>query len=136
MMRIELDSRLPEISRALDLVRDFSERHALAERDESSLCIVLDELLTNAIRHGLRDEPGHAITVSLDCRDGEIVLEVEDDGVEFDPTRAAPPVTTGTLSERTTGGLGIAFVRELADAVAYERSDGRNRLTVRRRVSG
>jgi two-component sensor histidine kinase len=43
--------------------------------------VVLDELVSNVIHHGLKDSKEHFIEVSLH-RDGhDLVVEVEDDGV-------------------------------------------------------
>jgi serine/threonine-protein kinase RsbW len=135
MMRLTIDSRLPEIRRATDLVEEFRARHDLPARDADALCVVLDELISNSIRHGLGEVPGHDISVALDYAGGEITVEIEDDGVAFDPTAAPAPVLAGTLAERKLGGLGIAFVRNLTDSIEYRRVAERNRVTLRRRVA-
>jgi anti-sigma regulatory factor (Ser/Thr protein kinase) len=134
MMRLTIDSQLPEIRRATDLVEAFRVHHELPSRDADALCVVLDELLSNSIRHGLAEVAGHEISVALDYAGGEITVEIEDDGIAFDPTLAPPPVVTGTLAERKIGGLGIAFVRNLTDSIEYRRVAQRNRVTLRRRV--
>ena len=134
MMRLTLDSRLPEIERATELVRELCARHGLPGRDADALCIVLDELLSNAIRHGLDGAAGHEIGVALDYADGVVTMEIEHGGVAFDPTRAPAPVLAGTLAERKPGGMGIAFVRNLTDSFEYERVAERNRVVLRRRV--
>ena len=134
MMRITIESRLPEIARAMDLVRELRERHGLPQRDADAMCIVLDELLSNTIRHGLGGAAGHEIALALDYADGEVMVEIEDDGAEFDPTRAPAPVLAATLAERKPGGVGIAFVRNLTDSFEYQRVADRNRVVVRRRV--
>jgi PAS domain S-box-containing protein len=47
------------------------------------LALILNELLTNAVKHGLRQEPG-AIRVCFDTDGDCFVLRVEDDGPGFD----------------------------------------------------
>ena len=134
MMRLVIDSQLSEIRRATELVDEFKARHGLADEDANAIHVVLDEILSNAIRHGLAGAPSHAIAVTLELSKGEIMVEVEDDGVAYDPTQAPAPVLAGTLGERTEGGLGLAFVRSLTDSIEYRRIDGRNRLVLRRRI--
>jgi len=134
MMRLVIDSRLSEIRRASELVDEFKARHGLADDDANAIHIVLDEVLSNSIRHGLGGAASHAIAVMLELSDGEITIEVEDDGVAYDPTQAPAPVLAGTLEERTEGGLGMTFVRGLTNAIEYQRIDGRNRLVLRRRI--
>jgi sigma-B regulation protein RsbU (phosphoserine phosphatase) len=115
-------------------VDEFKARHGLADDDANAIHIVLDEVLSNSIRHGLAGAASHAIAVMLELSDGEITIEVEDDGVAYDPTQAPAPVLAGTLEERTEGGLGMTFVRGLTNAIEYQRIDGRNRLVLRRRI--
>jgi anti-sigma regulatory factor (Ser/Thr protein kinase) len=102
--------------------------------DANAIHVVLDEILSNSIRHGLAGAASHAIAVTLELSEGEITVEVEDDGLAYDPTRAPAPVLAGTLDERKLGGLGVAFVRSLTDSIEYRRIDGRNRLVLRRRI--
>jgi anti-sigma regulatory factor (Ser/Thr protein kinase) len=135
-MRLVIDSQLSEIRRVSKLVDEFKARHGLADEDTNAIHVVLDEILSNSIRHGLAGVASHAIAVTLELAEGEIVIAVEDDGVAYDPTQAPAPVLTGTLEERTEGGLGLTFVRALTDAIEYRRIDGRNRLVMRRRITG
>jgi len=134
MMRLVIDSRLSEIRRATELVDEFRALHGLGDEDTNAIHIVLDEILSNSIRHGLHGAASHAIAVTLDLAGGEIRIEVEDDGVAYDPTQAAAPVLAGSLDEARDGGLGMTFVRGLTDSIDYRRVDGRNRLVMRRRV--
>jgi anti-sigma regulatory factor (Ser/Thr protein kinase) len=136
MMRLVIDSQLSEIRRASELVDQFTARHGLADEDANAIHIVLDEILSNSIRHGLAGEASHSIAVTLELSDGEIMVEVEDDGVAYDPTLGPAPVLSGTLEERTEGGLGMAFVRGLTNTIEYQRVAGRNRLVLRRRIGG
>jgi anti-sigma regulatory factor (Ser/Thr protein kinase) len=134
MMRLVIDSQLSEIRRATELVDEFKACHGLADNDANAIHIVLDEVLSNSIRHGLAGAPSHAIVVTLELSGAEIRVEVEDDGVAYDPTQAPAPVLAGTLAERNEGGLGVTFVRQLTDSIEYRRIDGRNRLVLRRRI--
>jgi len=135
MMRLVIDSQLSEIRRAAALVDEFRVRHGLGDEDTNAIHVVLDEILSNSIRHGLAGAPSHEIVVTFELSKGEIVLAIEDDGVAYDPTDAPGPVLEGTLEERTTGGLGMAFVRALTDSIEYRRIAGRNRLVLRRRLT-
>lgn len=134
VMRLVIDSQLKEIRRAMELVDEFQVHHGLADNDANALHVLLDEILSNSIRHGLAGAASHAIAVTLELSEGEIMVAVEDDGVAYDPTQATAPVLAGTLEERKTGGLGLAFMRSLTDSIEYRRIDGRNRLVLRRRI--
>lgn len=96
--------------------------------------LALDELAANVAMHGA----GTARELRIACRRtaAELVVQVEDDGPAFDP-RTVPSPDLGVPAEhRPTGGLGIHLLRELSDRFDYVREDGRNRVTLRRRVDG
>lgn len=48
------------------------------------LALILNELLTNAAKHGVKDHARHGVRVSLTSQDGRLALCVEDDGEGFD----------------------------------------------------
>lgn len=136
IVRLSISNELAGIRRAADMVDSFCRRHALPEREANAIHVALDEVLNNVIRHGCADSKPHAISVSLNMSAGEITLEVEDDGVPFDPTQVGVPVLGGPLSERKIGGLGLVFVCALTDSIAYRRVANRNCLVLRWRVAG
>ncbi|MDB5365652.1 MAG: integral rane sensor signal transduction histidine kinase [Rhodospirillales bacterium] len=74
---------------------------------------ILDNLLTNAVRHA---PDGGLVRLTAQHRDGSLAIEVADSGAGVSPTmreRLFEPFVTG----RADGtGLGLAIARELADA--------------------
>jgi serine/threonine-protein kinase RsbW len=100
--------------------------------------VSLDEVLANVIRHGLAGRGESArVELELQLDAGEpprCELLVSDDGPEFDPLAAEAPDTTLAVEDRPIGGLGIELVKRLMDEVRYERSGGRNRLRLARRL--
>ena len=48
------------------------------------LALILNELLTNAVKHGLKDDAKQSVRVGLTERDGNFELYVEEDGPGFD----------------------------------------------------
>ena len=90
--------------------------------------IALDEVVSNVLNHG--GDGGADPTVQVDVRvaDGQVAVEVADDGAAFNPIAADAPDTTQSIEDRPVGGLGIHLVKTLMDSVAYDRADGRNLL--------
>ena len=88
----------------------------------NAVMIAIDELVTRVLGHG----GARRVTVNADVADGRIGLEIEDDGVAFDPLAADTPDTTASVDARKVGGLGIHLVRTMMDEVAYARRDDLN----------
>jgi anti-sigma regulatory factor (Ser/Thr protein kinase) len=71
------------------------------------------------------------IAVELERNGATLVARIEDNGRQFDPTRAPPPVVATSLEQAKVGDLGIHLMRSFASGMDYERREGRNRLTLR-----
>ena len=48
------------------------------------LALILNELVTNAVKHGIEDHARQGVRISLTDQDGRLALSVEDDGEGFD----------------------------------------------------
>ena len=64
-----------------------------------------------------------------------ITLEFADNGVAFNPLLAAMPDLDQDVETRQIGGLGIHFVRQMADSASYVRADEAGDLVNRLRIS-
>ena len=119
----------------------FADENALPPGVAGQLCLVLEELLANLVRHGIGgvpppEPPGyHHAVVSLARRGNEVVAVFEDSGRPFDPLILPEPDLLADLDDRPVGGLGIHLMRALMDTVSYARTDGRNRLTLVKSLS-
>lgn len=132
---LRLANDLSEIPRLAETVEGFFDEHGLPPRLAFNFNLALDELLTNVISYAFAPGSAHEIAVRLAIADGVVTAELEDDGPAFDPlTEAKEPVLEGDVDDRPIGGLGVHFVKTMMDHVAYERRDGRNRLTLTKRA--
>jgi anti-sigma regulatory factor (Ser/Thr protein kinase) len=64
-----------------------------------------------------------------------LTIQVADDGVPFNPVDAPPPDLDLPIEERPIGGLGIHIVRSLVDTIEHRRDDGRNVLTMTKKMN-
>jgi serine/threonine-protein kinase RsbW len=125
---------VPAELESLAAIYDFVERAAqmagLCQADAYRLRLAVDEIATNAIAHGYAGQKGELnLRARLDRR--ALTIFLEDSGPEFDPWRQPPPADLDRpLIERQPGGLGVYLARYGADSVAYERVDGRNRISL------
>lgn len=134
MSRLQISSRLEELGRAEAWLRAELLPHA-SEPVRHDLALVLEEVLTNVIRHGYGAEAQGGIDVSAEICNGKLRLEVRDGARPFDPFSAALPDLDGDLAERPVGGLGIFLVRRLMDRVEYQRQEQENVLVMEKQLS-
>jgi len=119
---------------------EFADAHGLPSALRRSMTVVLDELLTNTITHGL-SHGGVTVTAVVELDSDRLMVTLTDDGKPFDPfdQREGPrgnPDTTLSVEMRPIGGLGIHLVRKLVDEVSYARRDDRNVVVLAKRLTG
>ena len=92
--------------------------------------LVLEELILNIMDYGAEDgDPD--ISLTIECDDDSISIELSDSGRPFDPLTEAPePDLDASVSERRVGGLGVHLTKTLMDDVRYAREGDRNHLSI------
>lgn len=120
---------LDELTRLAEWLNTCAEQHSIPEQTAQHVDLCVAEAVTNIMTHGFADEGAHEIAVRLEQKGKDVVLEIEDDGVAFDPTAADPP-PLATLDSTRIGGWGIRIVRRFAAEVRYRRTNGHNCLTL------
>ena len=133
---IQVRNHVTELARLHEFLAAFWASNQLPKDAMFDLDLALEEIVTNVIFHGYRDGGEHAIHVGLALRDRVVSLTVEDEGVPFNPLDSPAADDTSPIEARPIGGLGIHLLRKLMDEIEYAREGNRNRLVVRKRVSG
>lgn len=83
--------------------------------------LMVDELLANTVMHGYRGDPTGWIEVQARVVDASLEIVLRDRAPAFDPRCEPLPDTTLPVEQRRIGGLGLLFVRKMADVLDYRR---------------
>jgi anti-sigma regulatory factor (Ser/Thr protein kinase) len=90
--------------------------------------------VVNVINYAYPKEEHQSIYLSAKLLEDSIVFVLTDTGLEFDPTKAPDADITLSADDRPIGGLGIFLIRQIMNQVKYERIDGKNVLTLEKRL--
>ena len=131
---IILANDISEISKLNQFVEEIWEEFSLSPAIVFNLTLVLEEAVVNVINYAYPKEEHESIYLSARLHEGSIVLVLTDTGVEFDPTLAPEADITLSAEERPIGGLGIFLIRQIMNEVKYERIDGKNILTLEKKL--
>jgi len=112
----------------------FCEENDLDAEVEFDLNLAMEELFTNALRHGGCEGMKEAVQIRLERGEGRVEAQFSDRGPEFNPATVPPPKLELSLADRTLGGLGLHLVRRAMGDLAYCRSEGWNHVSMRRPV--
>ena len=126
-----------ELERVGEAVDEFSERHGFPHEDRFQVQLCIEEILTYIVEHGLDDAGAHRIEVHLEMNDEErsLAIRTVDDGGELEPGSFQFQPGPDTIQEESVvEGLGLHLVRTYTDELRYRRENGRNHLSLRKRI--
>jgi sigma-B regulation protein RsbU (phosphoserine phosphatase) len=131
-IKLDLHATPDEVMRGVEALREFAAAQGVPEEQVFGLALALEECASNIVNHALRREAQRTFQVAIERTRESFVIELHDDGPEFDPTAARdrPQEEDGDSS----GGWGIELVRRNIDEIRYQRDSGKNVLRLTRRL--
>jgi serine/threonine-protein kinase RsbW len=124
-------AQLPVLTQFL---KEFWSATGLPPAESVKFELALEEVFMNVVMHGSAGADTQVEVSVILCDDG-VTLMVENDGPAFDPLLLPAPDVAASLEERKIGGLGVFLVRQMMDAVSYQRVAARNQLRMTKRLS-
>lgn len=119
---------------AAAFVESFCRIQGIAANDTLRLTLVIEELFTNAVRHGHGGDSDAPIRLALTASPTEICVLFEDAAPAFDPlarvAQSDAHLEAG-LEDRPAGGFGVALVAQMASSLDYVRENDLNRLRLK-----
>lgn len=105
---------------------------------QRQLDIALEELFVNVAHYAYPDatpdRPGEVrVSYTYGAEPPSITVEIEDEGIPFDPLSRPDAVTPKSIEDVPIGGLGILMAKRSVDEMRYERTDGTNVVTITKR---
>ncbi len=111
-------------------IEEFCERHEISPKKQYYIFLCIEEIAVNIIKHGFTDGKEHYIDIKLKVNGDDVMLNIRDDAIGFDPTKKADADITLSAEERDIGGLGIYLVKKISKEFSYKRVIGFNNLHI------
>jgi serine/threonine-protein kinase RsbW len=134
-LRLKLRSALTEIQTLQQALADFAVKHHLSVPARDAVTLAAEEAVTNIITHGYQGAAHEFIWIDVELSPDELLIRIEDGAPAYNPLLAPKPDLQAPLAERKPGGLGVYLSRQVVDALEYRRLDGKNQLTIRKRLA-
>ena len=129
-LHIEVPGRLDAISPAVDRVITEMRSRCRPGIPEFEVETALREALSNAIRHGCRNDPSKHVELRVACDPVQgITIVVHDPGPGFDPGLIPSPTAGPNLYRHH--GRGLYLIQNLMDEVSY--GERGNEIRMRKR---
>ena len=117
-----------------NFMKDVLGRLNIDPKQAKDIRLGVEEAVVNVIDYAYPAGVEGDVTVNASSDGHQVKFVISDKGVPFDPTGKNQADITSSVEERPVGGLGIHLVRQLMDSINYERLDGRNILTLWKRI--
>ena len=131
---IVLNNDIQEVPQLAAFVDEVCEAVGFNPAVTMQMNLALEEAVVNVMNYAYPPGIRGKVTIDASANDVRLKFTIIDRGRPFDPTVQADVDTTLSVKERPIGGLGIHIVRQIMDSINYERIDGQNVLTLRKKL--
>ncbi len=132
---LAIGSRFENIELVQLVLKGSLERLGLDEDNRHWIDVAVREAVANAIKHGNRQDPGKQVQIDLRLDGDTLEIEIQDEGIGFDPASLDDPLAPENLLK--PNGRGIFYMKSFMDDIRYRpRPGGGTVVTMRKRIAG
>lgn len=126
-----LDNNMQEVPRLNDFVQEVCETIGFNEPNTADIKKAITEAVVNVIKYAYPRDTHGEVNIEAASNDMRLKFTIMDSGKPFDPTVRVD----ASDEENHQSTRGIRFVRQVMDSINYERVDGMNVLTLRKKLT-
>lgn len=135
MKQIKVTADISQLDQVLAFADAILEEAGCSPKAQMQIDVAIEEIFVNIAHYAYPSGNGEAtIYMEEDASSKTVQITFEDEGIPYDPLKNEDPDITLSAEERPIGGLGIFMVKKSMDDVSYEYSDGKNRLTIKKKI--
>ncbi len=131
VLRVAADTK--KLYEVQDFVNAVLEENECSMKTQMLIEVSLEELFVNIAHYAYPEGDGWA-EIRVGVEDGVVSITLIDAGIPYDPLAKEDPDVTLLAEDRQIGGLGIFMVKKKMDEMLYERRDGKNVLTIKKKL--
>lgn len=132
---IIINNQVGELKHVERFIDEIGIELGLSMEMRMDLNLVLEEMVSNIIYYAYPEGTDARIELSAESDGGELTLRLTDQGKEFDPTSKEGVDVETNPAERELGGMGIFITKHIMDRVTYQRIEGKNLLTMKKKLN-
>lgn len=132
MKTLEVNTKLEELDEVSGFVMSQLEERC-SDEDMYAIQLAIEELFVNLVNYAYNPEVGKAwITCDYNNQQQELMLQIKDEGVPFNPLTVEEPDVESDIFSREIGALGIFLVKKCMDSIDYAYRGACNIVTLRK----
>ena len=132
---LELEAAAENLAEVQAFVDERLERADCPPKAQMQIAVAVEEIFINIASYAYAPDKGKA-TVRVEVSEDPVTVTITfvDHGMPYDPLAKEDPDVSLPANERKIGGLGIFMTKKMMDSVHYEYRDGRNILTLKKKL--
>lgn len=135
MKSITVPAEAEQLTKVQSFIAEELESYTCSARAQFQIEIAVEEIFVNIVSYAYRPDVGEA---TICCAVGDeplrVTIQFLDHGHPFDPLAKQDADTDEETLLETEGGLGILLVKKNMDEVEYTYENGKNILTIRKKL--
>ena len=115
----------------LEEVEKLGDEYDFSPKISYYISICMEEMVVNTMQMAKNDSKKYNVDVKIKrLADGEVVIRIRDDFIEFDPTAKTAGSALEAAEEESFNLLGIGIVKNVAKEYDYKRTIGFNNFRI------
>ena len=114
-----LMSKPEEVSKVEKFIRKVNRIAHLSEEKYYKVLVAATEAVNNSILHGNQRNPKKKVSISCECDDSILIIDVHDEGPGFDVNSLPDPLAEENLLREH--GRGVFLIRSMMDSVEFKK---------------
>ena len=131
---LRLKNQVGELERVNQIIEEIGNELGLAMELQMNLNLVMEEMVSNVIFYAYPEGKSADIELVAESDGKELTFMLSDQGREFDPTKKDDADPNINPIDREIGGMGIFIVKNIMNKVTYQRLEGKNLLTMKKKI--
>ena len=132
MEKLTIDATVENLPVVTEFITSSLEEKDCSMKTIMQMELVIEEIFVNVASYAYRPNVG-LVTICKEFEPESIVISFIDRGVDYNPLKHQDPDINAELEDRDIGGLGIFLIKKNVDEISYERKDGQNILTIKKK---
>lgn len=132
---LTLHNDVQEVPLLATFIDTICEENAMDMEMSMNINLAVEEAVVNVMNYAYQEGTVGEVRIDASVTDGLLTITIADSGTPFDPTGKEDPDINLPAEERSIGGLGILLVRQFMDIVTYQHTDGKNVLTLVKKIN-
>jgi len=126
-------SEIQEIPAIRKNLSDLQSEWSIPDSEMRQIVVMIEEIFSNILRYAYKDTQEHQVHISLEKNGEDILIQIRDDGIPFNPLEHHPgPVLDPAMSE--DNGMGLTLIKTFSSSISYRRENQNNHLLITKKI--